>query len=90
MKKKIVSVLLCATMVTGLAMGCGKSSDSSSEKTSDGKTKIRMTYWNNEDTVKTLLDYLEKEVPDVMIRLLIHNFQRKKDRTLFVNHLQLH
>ena len=24
MKKKIVSVLLCATMVTGLAMGCGK------------------------------------------------------------------
>ena len=47
MKKKIVSVLLCATMVTGLAMGCGKSSDSSSEKTSDGKTKIRMTYWNN-------------------------------------------
>lgn len=32
MKKKIVSVLLCATMVTGLAMGCGKSSDSSSEK----------------------------------------------------------
>lgn len=67
MKKKIVSVLLCATMVTGLAMGCGKSSDSSSEKTSDGKTKIRMTYWNNEDTVKTLLDYLEKEVPDVKI-----------------------
>ena len=65
MKKKIVSVLLCATMVTGLAMGCGKSSDSSSEKTSDGKTKIRMTYWNNEDTVKTLLDYLEKEVPEV-------------------------
>ena len=34
MKKKIVSVLLCATMVTGLAMGCGKSSDSSSENTS--------------------------------------------------------
>ena len=67
MKKKIVSVLLCATMVTGLAMGCGKSSDNSSEKTSDGKTKIRMTYWNNEDTVKTLLDYLEKEVPDVKI-----------------------
>ena len=26
-----------------------------------------MTYWNNEDTVKTLLDYLEKEVPDVKI-----------------------
>lgn len=31
------------------------------------KTKIRMTYWNSEDTVKTLLDYLAKEVPDVEI-----------------------
>lgn len=31
------------------------------------KTKIRMTYWNNEDTVKTLLAYLAEAVPDVEI-----------------------
>ena len=26
-----------------------------------------MTYWNSEDTVKTLLEYLKEEVPDVEI-----------------------
>lgn len=67
MKKKIVSMLLCMTMVAGMVAGCGKSSDAEPEKTEDGKTKIRMTYWNSEDTVKTLLDYLEKAVPDVEI-----------------------
>lgn len=30
MKKKLVSVLLCAAMVAGLAVGCGGGSDSSS------------------------------------------------------------
>ena len=66
MKKKIISVVLCAAMAAGVLAGCGaKGSDSKSEKTSDGKTKIRMTYWNSEDTVKSLLEYLEKEVPDV-------------------------
>ena len=67
MKKKIVSIALCAAMAAGLLAGCGKSSDSSTEKTEDGKTKIRMTYWNSEDTVKTLLEYLEKEVPEVTV-----------------------
>ena len=68
MKKKIISVVLCAAMAAGVLAGCGaKSSESKSEKTSDGKTKIRMTYWNSEDTVKTLLEYLEKEVPDVTV-----------------------
>lgn len=31
------------------------------------KTKIRMTYWNSEDTVQALLDYLAESVPDVEI-----------------------
>lgn len=69
MKNKIFSVLLCAAMVAGLLAGCGKSTDQN--KTADGggteKTKIRMTYWNSEDTVQALLEYLEKEVPDVEI-----------------------
>lgn len=68
MKKKFISVVLCAAMAAGVLAGCGaKSSESKSEKTSDGKTKVRMTYWNSEDTVKTLLEYLEKEVPDVTV-----------------------
>lgn len=70
MRKKIVSVLICTTMVAGLAVGCGKGSSSSSDASStadSGKTKIRMTYWNSEDTVQTLLDYLAEEVPDVEV-----------------------
>ncbi len=70
MRKKIVSVLLCTTMVAGMVVGCGKGSGSSSDASStadSGKTKIRMTYWNSEDTVQTLLDYLAEEVPDVEV-----------------------
>lgn len=70
MKKKLVSMLLCATMVAGLVAGCGSSagsSDSDTEESGDGTTKIRMTYWNSEDTVQALLDYLAEEVPDVEI-----------------------
>lgn len=37
------------------------------EADSEGKTKVRMTYWNSEDTIQSLLDYLSKEVPDVEI-----------------------
>ncbi|MBS5933189.1 MAG: extracellular solute-binding protein [Clostridiales bacterium] len=68
MKKKIISVLLCATMVAAMVSGCGKKSNSVSTNTSGSeKTTIRMTYWNSEDTVQALLDYLAAEVPDVEI-----------------------
>lgn len=82
MKKKIVSMLLCTALAVGLVAGCGSSSSeeaASSEtgtetteasetgESDTGKTKIRMTYWNSEDTVQTLLNYLAEEVPDVEI-----------------------
>ncbi len=71
MKKKLVSVLLCAAMVMGMTAGCGKdSSETEPEQQTaggDGTAKIRMTYWNSEDTVKSLLEYLKEEVPDVEI-----------------------
>lgn len=80
MKKKIVSVLLSACMVSTLLAGCGGGSapESSNEtggeaaagenaQTADGKVKVRMTYWNSEDTVQALLDYLAAEVPDVEV-----------------------
>lgn len=80
MKKKIVSVLLSACMVSTLLAGCGGGSapESSNEtggeaaagenaQTADGKVKVRMTYWNSEDTMQALLDYLAAEVPDVEV-----------------------
>jgi len=70
-------------MAATLLSGCGNSSepaDNASENVteetgeeavteadSEGKTKVRMTYWNSEDTIQALLDYLGEEVPDVEI-----------------------
>lgn len=62
MRKKLVSTLLCASMAAGLLAG------STTVYAGEGeKTKIRMTYWNSEDTVQALLDYLAENVPDVEI-----------------------
>ena len=62
MKKKLISVLMCAAMTAGLLAGATTVSAAEGEK-----TKIRMTYWNSEDTVQALLDYLAEAVPDVEI-----------------------
>ena len=40
MKKKIVSVLLTATMLVGLCSGCGKSGGSSEAKQNEDSNKI--------------------------------------------------
>ena len=74
MKKKVLSLVLGAAMTIGLLAGCGKSTDTAAtadgttEKeaastadsgTSGEKITLRMSYWNSEDTVQALLDYLE-------------------------------
>lgn len=77
MKKRVAGILLCTAAVTVLAAGCGggeaKGSQASGgqpetgKEASSGKTKVRMTYWNSEDTMKAMLEYLAEEVPDVEI-----------------------
>lgn len=62
MKKKMISTLLCASMTMGLVAGGAVTAFAEGEK-----TKIRMTYWNSEDTVQCMLDYLAEAVPDVEI-----------------------
>lgn len=62
MKKKVISALVCTAMVAGLTAGATVVSAADGEK-----TKIRMTYWNSEDTVQAMLDYLAEAVPDVEI-----------------------
>lgn len=62
MRKKLISTMLCTAMAAGLLAGTTVVSAEEGEK-----TKIRMTYWNSEDTVQALLDYLAEAVPDVEI-----------------------
>lgn len=47
-----------------------ETSEAAEEESGEGKTVIRMTYWNSEDTVAAMLDYLEEAVPDVEIEYL--------------------
>lgn len=81
--KKLLSLLLCVTLVLSLFAACGKTEAPSPEPAKENapaatqapaaeapaadKAKIRMAYWNSEDTVKDLLNYLAEAVPDVEI-----------------------
>lgn len=83
MKSKWLSIILSTALCTGLIAGCGsapaaqtpdsapdastQSAQTEGASDSGEKTKIRMTYWNSEDTMAELLSYLETAVPDVEI-----------------------
>ena len=78
--KKLLSLLLCAAMVLSL-VACGGNETPATEAAKEpaateaavnepataGKTKVRLAYWNSEDTVADLLAYLAEAVPDVEI-----------------------
>lgn len=54
-------------MIGATAMvGCGDKTDSTQAK-DGGKVKLRMTNWNNEDTMKDMLKYLSEKLPNVEI-----------------------
>lgn len=61
--KKYLSMLLCMVMVFTLAMGVAPAASASEGE----KTTIRYAYWEKEDVVAGLLDYLAEAVPDVEI-----------------------
>lgn len=69
MKKRFMSAALCLCLLGTTLAGCSTAQTESkkTEPQTDGKTKIRMTYWNSEETVQSLLTYLKTAVPDVEI-----------------------
>ncbi len=67
MKKKLLSILLCASMVSTLAVGCGSNNSSDGDKSSDSKESTTLTMWMpplDEDTEgnfsKLLADWEEE------------------------------
>ena len=79
-EEKSFERIIVQTMTLGVVAGCGSSSDTgstdSASKTetkgrktdsSSDKVTIRMSYWNSEDTVQAMLDYLAEAVPEVEI-----------------------
>lgn len=83
MKKVIASMLAASMAISLAACGSstgtsGASSDAAANtaateaaadtaETSGDQVTLRMTYWNSEDTVQALLDYLAEAVPEVTI-----------------------
>lgn len=61
MKKKLISALLCATMVSGLAVGCGNSEKGSDSDSSSAK-KVTMSCWYAEDNMAPVLEAIEKQL----------------------------
>ncbi len=77
MRKGVAGILLGTAAAAMLMTGCGGGQTQDAGKTGgqsaaagqseNGKVKVRMTYWNSEDTMKAMLDYLAEAVPDVEI-----------------------
>ena len=75
MRKKILSVLLCATMATAMMTGCGKSSDdksadsgkASSDASSKSSGPVKLTVWGAEgdqDFLKGVVENFKKAYSD--------------------------
>ena len=62
MKKLITTILTVA-----LLWGCSAKQPQSTTEPASNKTKIRMMYWNKEETVKPFLDLAAEKLPDIEI-----------------------
>ncbi len=75
MKKKVVSVLLCAAMVAGMVAGCGSKSDSGSGSDSkdDSKDGGKLVYWamwsEEEPQAKVIKDAIAKYTEDTGVEV---------------------
>lgn len=69
MKKKIVSVLLCAAMVTGMTVGCGGSSDDGGSGSS-GEKLVYWAMWSEEEPqAKVIKEAVEKYTEDTGVEV---------------------
>lgn len=70
MKKRVLALTVAAALTTSLFTGCGAGGtdkDGGGAQANGDKVTLRMSYWNSEDTMSALLDYLKTAVPEVEI-----------------------
>lgn len=66
MMKRFLSVMLCIVLLGGLLAGCSsKKNSSANESKKDGKIPIRFMYWNKEESMKALIDLINKKLPNI-------------------------
>ena len=73
-KRGLVLSVTAIAVAAGLMAGCTNKqaaataqTEAAADKTGADKVKIRMTYWNSEDTMKAMLDYLAETLPEIEI-----------------------
>ena len=73
MKRKIVSMLLCATMAVGLLAGCGGKDEAKKESKTDGPVEISYACWDSgqADLLRQVADDFEAENPDIKIDIQV-------------------
>ena len=67
MRKKLISMLLCATMVTTMFAGCGSSSDNKKADKDASNETVKLTLWGAEgdqDFLKGVVKNFEAAYPD--------------------------
>ena len=60
--KRLTVLLLALCLISSLA-GC----ETEDNQTSGGKTKVRLSYWNTEETMAPLLRLLAEKLPDIEV-----------------------
>ncbi|WP_068775035.1 ABC transporter substrate-binding protein [Paenibacillus sp. FJAT-26967] len=71
MRKSSITLLVGLMAMTTALSGCGgnngnvQDSGQGSSKETAGKVKVRLAYWNKEDSVKTLLALVEEKLPNI-------------------------
>lgn len=83
MKKKLLSVLLCAAMVASLAVGCGSKSEEKKDDAKDGKTTL--TFWCHENepwtkAYKEMAKKFEEKNPDYKVEVQDYPFEVYNDK----------
>ncbi|MFZ7942692.1 ABC transporter substrate-binding protein [Neobacillus sp. 19] len=67
MKRKAISLLLCASMVAGSLVGCSSKSETNKKVEGEKVVKLRMLGYNAESTRATYLKLLDEKLPNVEI-----------------------
>ena len=80
MRKKLVSAVICATMLAGMMAGCGNTNTSSQADNSEGgkgePVTISYACWDSKQAklIQTMADEFEKENPDIKIDIQVNGW----------------
>lgn len=77
MKKKLLSIVLCMSMLTSLAVGCGTEKETSDN--SDGTEKTKLTFWCHEnepwiESYNAMAEKFEKEHQEYDVEVVSYPF----------------